>query len=320
MNTKAKEHKLIIWDTVQPKGITWLWQDRIPFGKITLLVGDSGLGKTTVAIDIAARLTTSRPMPLSGAGPITGSVIFQSQEDDLADTLLPRCISAGADLSRIVTIDAADLNIDDDGDIIEQHIQETGARLIIFDPLQSYMGRNAEMCRITDVRRLLSNLGGIAARNDCAVLIIAHQNKAQGAKELYRVFGSVDITATARSVLRISASDGDPEIRVISHLKNSVSRPCAPMAFRIEDNGAVRYLDEYDGDFDTDEIPDDLSKRAKATEIIYTMLSDSPREGTVIYQACKDAGISPRTVERVKKELNVGSGRDAANRRLWVLQ
>ena len=182
------------------------------------------------------------------------------------------------------------------------------------------MGRNADMCRITDVRRLLSNLGGIAARNNCAVLIIAHQNKAQGAKELYRVFGSVDITATARSVLRISASEHDPDIRVISHLKSSVSRPCAPIAFRIEDNGPIQYLDEYDGDFDTEEIPDDFSKRAKATEIIYTMLNDSPREGTAIYQACKDAGISSRTVERVKKELNVGSGRDEANRRLWMLQ
>ena len=320
MNPKTKEHTRITWSTVQPQVITWLWPGRIPFGKITIFCGDAGSGKTTMAVDIAARLTTGRPMPLSDAEPITGNVIFQSQEDDLADTLLPRCMSAGADTNRISSIEAANLNIDEDCGIIEQHIQETGARLVVFDPLQSYMGRNADMCRITDVRRLLSNLGGVAARTNCAVLIIAHQNKAQGTKELYRVFGSVDITATARSVLRLSVSENDPEIRILSHIKSSVSRPCAPIYFRIADDGSILYLDEYDGDFDVEEIPDDSSKRAKATEIIFTMLNGAPQEGIAVYKACKEAGISSRTVERVKKELNIGSGRDEANRRMWVLQ
>ncbi|MCL2344091.1 MAG: AAA family ATPase, partial [Firmicutes bacterium] len=254
---------------------------------------------------------------------ITGNVIFQSHEDDLADTLLPRCISAGADTNRISSIETENLNIDEDCGIIEQHIKETGARLLVFDPLQSFMGRNADMCRITDVRRLLSNLGAVAARNNCAVLIIAHQNKAQGMKDLYRVFGSVDITATARSVLRISVSENDPDIKIISHIKSSVSRPCAPIYFRFADDGSILYLDEYDEydeDFDTEEIPDDSSKRARATEIIYTMLTASPREGTAVYKACEEAGISHRTVERVKKELNVGSERDETNRRMWVLQ
>jgi len=319
MSLKPKEHKRITWNTVQPKEITWLWQNRIPFGKITILVGDSGLGKTTIALDIAARLTTGRPMPLSNAEPITGNVLFQSQEDDLADTLLPRCMSAGADSNKIISIEAADLNIDDDCDIIEQHIQETGARLAIFDPLQSYMGKNADMCRITDIRRLLTNLGGIAARNNCAVLIIAHLNKAQGAKELHRVFGSVDITATARSVLRIGVSESDPETRILSHIKSSVSRPAAPIAFRIADDAPVLYLGEYDGDMEFEEIPDDAGKRAAATEIIYSMLKESPKEGTAVYEACKEAGISPRTVERVKKELNIRSGRDENNKRMWLL-
>jgi RecA-family ATPase len=318
MSVKSKEHKRVTWNTVQPKAVTWLWQDRIPFGKITILVGDSGLGKTTVALDIAARLTTGRHMPLSDATPITGKVLFQSQEDDLADTLLPRCLSAGADSNRIITIEAADLNIDDDCGIIEQHIKETNARLAIFDPLQSYMGKNADMCRITDIRRLLTNLGGIAARNDCAVLVIAHQNKSQGAKDLHRVFGSVDITATARSVLRISASESDPETRIISHIKSSISRPGAPIAFRIEDDAPILYLGEYDGDLEFEEIPDDASKRAKATEIIYAMLTDAPKEGTAIYKACKEAGISPRTVERIKKELDVRPIRDG-NKRMWSL-
>ena len=318
MAKKPKEHKRIAWNTVQPKPITYLWEPFLPYGKISLLVGDSGLGKTTLAVDIAARLSTGRQMPLSESEAVIGNVLFQSLEDDLADTLLPRCISAGADLARIESIDCDGLNIDEDCEIIEQHIQETNAKLIIFDPLQQYMGKSADMSRITDIRRLLTNLGGIAARNGCVCLVIAHQNKSQGANELHRVFGSVDITATARSVIRISKSESDPETRIISHIKSSVSRPAAPIAFRIEGDSQVIYLGEYDGEGDFEEIPDDNTKRAKAVEIILAMLKDGPKEGTEIFKACNEAGISTRTVERVKKELNIRSGRDGS-KHIWIL-
>jgi len=318
MSQKPKEHKRIAWNTVQPKEVTFLWKNILPFGKISLLVGDSGLGKTTLALDIAARLTTGRPMPLSDAEPITGNVLFQSQEDDISDTLLPRCISAGADLQRIESIEADGLNIDSDCDIIEQHIREINARFAIWDPLQSFMGRHADMCRITDIRRLLTNLGGIAARTDCAMLIIAHQTKNQGANELHRVFGSVDITATARSVLRISKSEDDPDIKILSHIKSSVSRPSEPIAFRIAGAGQIEYLEEYEVNGDLYELPDDNSKRATAIEMLYEMLQNGPLEGTEVFRACNEAGISTRTVERVKKEMNVRSGREG-NKWVWFL-
>jgi RecA-family ATPase len=322
MNKKQKEHKRVAWNTVKPKEISFLWHPYIPFGKISILCGDSGLGKTTLALDIASRLTTGRSMPLSNDKPITGSVLFQSAEDDLSDTLLPRCIKAGADLSKIESIEADGLNIDDDCEIIEQHIKETNARFLLLDPIQSFMGRSADMNRITDIRRLLSNLGSIVSRNDCAALVIAHQNKSNGAtNELHRVYGSVDITATARSVLRISKSENDPETRVLSHIKSSTTRPAPPIAFRIEHDSQIVYLGEYDNDFDGNvyEIPDDNSKRAKAIEIIHSMLQDGPREGTEIFKACTDIGISTRTVERVKKELNIRSGRDGI-KHVWYLE
>lgn len=128
----------------------------------------------------------------------------------------------------------------------------------------------------------------------------------------------MDITAAARSVLRVSTSESDPEIRVLSHIKSSVSKPGAPIAYRIEDNGSILYLGEYDGDVESDDIYEDSSKRSKVAEIIHAMLCESPREGTEVYKACKEAGIGSRTVERVKKELNVRSERDGS-KRLWVL-
>jgi RecA-family ATPase len=316
MTTKAKEHTRITWNTVQPKEITWLWRGWLPFGKTSIISGDSGLGKTMVALDIAARLTTGRAMPFSDAEPITGNVLFQSLEDDLADTLLARCISAGADCGRIASIQAEGLNFDEDCDIIEQHIKETGARLLVADPIQSFLGRSADMCRITDVRRVLSNLGAVAARTDCAVILIAHQNKNGGVNDLHRVFGSVDLTAAARSVIRISASESDPGIRIMKHIKSSVSRPCEPISFRIEDDASVVFMEEYDSD--TDRESEHLDKRSKAMEIICSMLSDGPKEGTAVFNACKEAGISTRTVERVKKDLDVRSERDGV-KRIWVM-
>jgi hypothetical protein len=186
--------------------------------------------------------------------------------------------------------------------------------------LQNFLGSKADMNRITDIRRLLSNLGGVAARNNCAVLIVSHQSKGQqGGNALHRVFGSVDITATARSVLRIGASDTDPDVRILSHIKSSVSRPAPPLAFRIEDNAPVLYLGEYDGNIIFDEIPDDACKLEAAKIIILSMLQDAPIEGKDIFNACKTEGISLRTVERAKKELNVSSTRDGS-KHLWVIK
>ena len=271
-----------------------------------------------VAMDIAARLTTGRPMPFSDAAPVIGNVLFQSLEDDLADTLLARCISAGADCGRIASIQADGLNFDEDCDIIEQHINETCTRLFVADPIQSFLGRSADMCRITDIRRVLSNLGTVAARTDCAVLLIAHQSKNGGANDLHRVFGSVDLTAVARSVMRIAVSENDPEIRVIKHIKSSISRTCEPIAFHIRDDASIEYLDGYSEDDNSDELSENIDKRAKAMEIICSMLSGGPQEGTAVFNACREAGISARTVERVKKDLDVRSERDGI-KRIWVL-
>jgi RecA-family ATPase len=323
MSKKVKSSKpftLTSWETVQPTEITWLFEPYIPFGKITIISGDPSAGKTTFALDLISRITNGCSMPFSDAKPITGNVIFQSHEDGLRDTLIPRCLRAGADVSRIKTIEADDFNIDDDCDIIEQCIKETNARLVCLDPLQLFLGKNADMCRITDIRRIFTKLGKVAERNNCAVIVIAHQNKSQGGNDLHRVFGSVDITAVARSVLRVSASEIDPETRIVTNIKNSVSRPGEPIAFRIEDNAPILYLSEYDGDFDDNMIPVDFCKKDKATEIISTMLAESPKEGTEIYSVCKAAGIGSRTVEKVKKELNVRSGRDELNRRVWILE
>jgi hypothetical protein len=158
----------------------------------------------------------------------------------------------------------------------------------------------------------------MSAKNDCAIVIIAHQNKGNSGNDLHRVFGSVDITSVARSVLQVSESDIDPETKIVTHIKSSLSRPEPPLAFRIESNAPIKYLSQYEGDFD--DIPVEFCKSEKATEIILSMLADSPCEGKAIIKACEDSGISERTVQRIKKELGIRSGRDELNRRVWILE
>jgi RecA-family ATPase len=281
-NKKQKQHRLIEWNAIQPKPIKWLWDGIIPLGKITILSGDAGLGKTSMLLDIAARLTTGSPMPFSDAEPLLGNVLFQCQEDELDDTLVPRCIKAGVDINRIASIGADDLNIDEDCDIIEGYIKQKKAKLLVIDPLQSWAG-TADLCRINDVRRILTKLGAVAARNECAVVIIVHQSKSTGGNDLHRVFGSVDITATARSVLRVSKSKQDSNTRIVSHIKSNISRTAEQIAFRIQNDAPILYLSEYnyddECDFITDTAFEDSSKRTKAASIIYSMLQDGAKEG-----------------------------------------
>jgi len=177
MAETKKESRLVYFNTVKPTPIHWLWPGYLAANKVSCIVGDAGTGKTSVALTLAALLSTGRPMPLSDGEPFTGGTIFQSAEDGIADTLMPRLISAGADCSNIAFIEAPSLDIDADCGIIESHVKEMNARLLVLDPVQAFIGRNADLSRAADIRRLMTNLAVIAERNHCAIITVAHLNK-----------------------------------------------------------------------------------------------------------------------------------------------
>lgn len=235
------ELKLIHMEDVVSKEVEWLWYPYIPYGKITIIEGDPGEGKTTLVLKLAAALSRGLPLPCDDDKeyePI--HIIYQTAEDGIEDTIKPRLEKAGADCSMIRVIDETDKELSMTDDRLEQAIIETKARLIILDPIQAYIGATVDMHRANEIRPVLKHLGIIAEKHNCAIILIGHMNKASGSKSTYRGLGSIDIQATARSVLLVVRLRDKPNIRIMAHDKSSLAPAGDAIGFEMtEDNGMV---------------------------------------------------------------------------------
>ena len=235
------ELKLIHMEDVVSKEVEWLWYPYIPYGKITIIEGDPGEGKTTLVLKLAAALSRGLPLPCDDDKEYESiHIIYQTAEDGIEDTIKPRLEKAGADCSMIRVIDETDKELSMTDDRLEQAIIETGARLIILDPIQAYIGATVDMHRANEIRPVLKHLGIIAEKHNCAIILIGHMNKASGSKSTYRGLGSIDIQATARSVLLVARLRDKPNIRIMAHDKSSLAPAGDAIGFEMtEDNGMV---------------------------------------------------------------------------------
>jgi len=303
------------YSSVAAHKVDWLWYPYVPFGKITIIQGDPGDGKTTLVLNIAALLSNGTPMPESEVEISSAKTIYQSAEDSVEDTLKPRLVSAGADCTRIAFIDESESGLTLNDHRIEDAIIETGARLVVLDPLQAYLGENSEMNRADGVRPMMRQLTAMAERTGCAIIVIGHMNKASGSKSIYRGLGSIDIIAAARSVLLVGRIKSNPSIRVMAQLKNSLAPEGKPIAFEINDDSSIRWIGEYDITAEDlllgDGLPDEGGKLSETTEALSAMIRNGRIACVKIYEHFRNAGVSKRTVDTAKKTLEIKSTKHA---------
>ena len=201
---EQNDYRITYYNAVSSKEVDWLWYPYIPYGKITILQGDPGEGKSTMMMQLAALITTGKAMPDGSGDKIPGNVIYQAAEDGIEDTIKPRLEAAGADCSRIAFLEQLDeepILLNDTR--LAQAIEGTQAKLLVIDPLQAYLRMDSEIQRTNSVRSVLTNLAKVAERTGCAVVLIGHMNKSNRTKGIYRGLGSIDIAAVARSILLV---------------------------------------------------------------------------------------------------------------------
>lgn len=298
--------ELIRMSDIQPEEVQWLWYPYIPLGKLTVIQGDPGEGKTTFVLAMVAALTKGEALPeREPLDPV--NILYQTAEDGLADTIRPRLDALGADCSRVLVIDESKRELSLSDERIRQAMEETGAKLLVLDPLQAYLGAEVDMHRANEVRPILKRLGSVAEQMGCAVVLIRHLNKMQGQKSGHRGMGSVDFQAAARSVLLVGRTKEDPQLRIVVPDKSSLAPEGESIAFALDPEqgfqwkGYCAYNAEELLGGSTKQVQ---TKTMQAEETLRNLL-DKPAPAEEILRRITAVGISERTLMTAKKNLGV---------------
>jgi hypothetical protein len=300
---------------VEPQAVEWAWEGRVALGKMTLLIGDPGVGESFIALDIASCFTTGSEWPDGGAAPL-GPVVLLSAEDGVADTIRPRVDALGGDPASIHVLKAVksatgerSFSLKEDVDSLETAIASTDARLVIIDPLSAYFG-NTESYKDTEVRGVLAPLASLAEQTGVAVVGIMHLTKDAQRRAIYRAPGSIAFIAAARIVLAVGKDPKHEGRRLLVSVKNNLGPAAKALAYSIPE-GRLEWESEPVEGINADQLlgetdqPDDPSAREAAEELIREALRGGPVSAREVYQLARDQGISDRTLRYAKKALGV---------------
>lgn len=306
------ELEIVRGSDVPVREVEWLWYPYIPYGKITLVQGDPGDGKSTFVLNLAAILTSWRQLPFTDVAPEPMNVIYQNTEDDAEDTVLPRFLKAGGDPKRLCFIREGRKALTFSDDRLFRAIRQVDARVLILDPLSSYIGGDVSLNMANEVRAQFNPLIQTAKEAGCAVIVVGHMNKQRGTKALYRAIGSIDIVGAARSALLIARTGKDkPDERVMAVQKCNLAPPGPAVVFSVSDR--IEWIGQ------TDQTADDIlsgipappgrpaAKAQEAEVLLQALLAEGPKPAEEVSIVLKEQGISQRTMESVKAAMGIRS-------------
>jgi AAA domain-containing protein len=327
----GQQPPVITLDTVSREHVRWVWPGRLALGKLGIIDGDPGLGKSVITLDIAARVSTGTPMP--GAPPTyvpesyqrgdPAGVVICCAEDDIADTIVPRLESHSADLGRIgyIPLDRdlqgrlIPLSIPRDLDRVERAILELGARLMVIDPITAYLPESVQTHNDASVRRALTPLADVAQRTGCAILLVRHLNKDSRGPAIYRGGGSIAFSGSARTALITGPHPEDPKLNVLARVKSNLSVAVASLAYRLAEddiNECVHVYWEGTVPVGADELLRgkdrrlDAPSRNEAEEMVRQILSEGPRRASEVTRLVMEgAACGKSTVTDAADKLGV---------------
>lgn len=332
---------VISLSSVPAERVDWLWPGRIPAGKLVLVEGDPGMGKSTMTLDLAARLSSGTAWP-DGAPSVPDEVLLMSAEDGLADTIVPRLEAANADLSMIHALTSVPLrgkdgtvqqllpSIPRDIKYIEEAIKRFDARLVIIDPLNAFLGSEIDSYKDQDVRRALTPLSKLAEATGCTFMLVRHLNKTGGTNARYRGQGSIGIGAASRAQFVVAEHPDDSDLRVFAPVKFNLGPMPPPLAFRLVDDpqhaSAQLEWESAPVQLTAEELlaPSNLgpiSRPSKNGAIpwLKEILSDGPVLSKEIYAEAEDAGYSVGQVRRAMKTVGVDTDKGQRRNGPWIM-
>lgn len=308
MSEKEASSLITLYSDVRATSVRWLWFPFIAVGKITLLQGDPGDGKSTMMMNLIAELSNGGATPDGQAFGRPQRAIYQCSEDGVSDTIKPRLETAGADCRNIAFINEeiyGGLTLDDER--IREAIIDFRPRLVVIDPIQAYLGSDSDLQIAGRARKLMRRLSLWASTYDCAVVLIGHLNKKEGSKGLYRSLGSIDVVAAARSVLQVDRETQDADIRVVRQIKNSLGPSDGEFRFEIRPQTGFKWLDVTTTPERGQRIEEPTfgTKMDKAAYLIKELLSQGDMKSTDVYAALEGKGITHRTAEDTRKNMGI---------------